>query len=231
LLYCPIPRQPALRALLALRSEINASLRASLDHQVAHTRLAWWQEECLRASQGAAVHPMMREFSAATRAHAKVWPDLRGWIRAVALDLAKAPLDTSTERSEYADAASGTLCVALAQLLGATPEATGVVRQIGRQLGLVELLAARQESIALHSEYALLQQSVFRLPVALQPQLRAMLVWVAVAASDADEQLRTAPGQFSLSLRQAFAQNMLAWRSARAAARQTFRLRALRGIH
>jgi hypothetical protein len=226
LLYCPPPRQAALRALLGLRRELNAGLRAGIDHQVAHTRLAWWQEECLRAHRGAAVHPLMREFSAATHTYAGAWPDLRGWIRAAALDLAHAPLATPAEREEYADAASGTLLAALAQLLGVDANTCALARQSGTHLGLLELSASLQDHQAIRVDYALLQQSLTRLPATLQPQLRALLVWVAMAANAAVAPTPAPTTQLSLSLRRAFAQNILAWRSARDAARQSFHLRA-----
>jgi phytoene/squalene synthetase len=60
-LYSPPLQRPVLAALCAIESEIATSLRAGLDHHVAHTRLQWWREECERCAQGRPVHPLTRE--------------------------------------------------------------------------------------------------------------------------------------------------------------------------
>lgn len=60
-LYSPPLQRPVLAALCEIESEIATSLRAGLDHHVAHTRLQWWREECERCAQGRPVHPLTRE--------------------------------------------------------------------------------------------------------------------------------------------------------------------------
>src|ERR1700730_9349916 len=60
-LYSPPLQRPVLAALCEIESEIATSLRAGLDHHVAHTLLQWWREECERCAQGRPVHPLTRE--------------------------------------------------------------------------------------------------------------------------------------------------------------------------
>src|ERR1700719_2355357 len=60
LLYSPAPQRLVLDALFGIEREISASLRPGLDHQVAHSRLQWWREECERAALGRPVHPLTR---------------------------------------------------------------------------------------------------------------------------------------------------------------------------
>jgi len=60
-LYSTPARQPVLAALCAIEREIGESLRPGADHQVSHTRLEWWREECARCAAGHPAHPLTRE--------------------------------------------------------------------------------------------------------------------------------------------------------------------------
>jgi 15-cis-phytoene synthase len=60
-LYSTPAQQPVLAALCAIEREVGASLRQGADHQVSHTRLEWWREECVRCAAGHPVHPLTRE--------------------------------------------------------------------------------------------------------------------------------------------------------------------------
>ncbi|HUA25276.1 MAG TPA: squalene/phytoene synthase family protein [Steroidobacteraceae bacterium] len=60
-LYSTPAQQPVLAALCAIEREIGESLRPGADHQVSHTRLEWWREECARCAAGHPVHPLTRE--------------------------------------------------------------------------------------------------------------------------------------------------------------------------
>src|SRR5215471_6338653 len=60
LLYSPPAQHAALEALFGIEREIFESLRPGMEHQVAHSRLQWWREECERTSRGHPVHPLTR---------------------------------------------------------------------------------------------------------------------------------------------------------------------------
>jgi hypothetical protein len=225
--YASLDQQSAIRNLLAIHAEINASLRPGLDHQVAHTRLAWWQQECERAASGTAAHPLLRELCAATQASAAAWPQLGGWIRATALQLAGVPLNTEPVLDDYAGADSGTLFVALAQLLAAPPATSDLWLQIGTHLGAIEVLAEYAQPADAVRRHELLRIAVAQIPPPLQPQLRALLVWLAMASHRAARRMQARAG----SPWQGFAETLLAWKSARAADRQSFQLRALQETH
>jgi 15-cis-phytoene synthase len=60
-LYSTPAQQPVLAALCAIEQEVGASLRPGADHQVSHTRLEWWREECARCAAGQPAHPLTRE--------------------------------------------------------------------------------------------------------------------------------------------------------------------------
>jgi 15-cis-phytoene synthase len=68
LLYSAATERPALEALFGIEHEVFDSLRAGLDHNVAHSRLQWWREECERAANGRPVHPLTKALVSALSA-------------------------------------------------------------------------------------------------------------------------------------------------------------------
>lgn len=205
-----------LTALWTIADEIHASARPGLDHTVAHARLGWWQEECARTARGAAAHPLTTLLSRRVHEVAGVWPQLEGCVRAAALELARTPLSTAAERRDYADASLGTMFRGMAQVLGAANGASATARELGTQLGLLQLDSHDAEIAA--SVHAALE----RLPPETQPALRPLLVWVALL----DAELPTAGPRAAhpRSLRQELATTIRAWRAALAAARGRFHL-------
>jgi phytoene synthase len=101
----PLERAP-LAALCALEREIASSLHAGMDHLVAHTRLAWWREECLRCAAGNPQHPLTRELLAALAARGRgpgtlAAAGLSGLVENAAWDLAAATFETRAELEAY----------------------------------------------------------------------------------------------------------------------------------
>jgi phytoene synthase len=140
-LYAPQPQQPLLAALCAIEQEIGTSLRAGLDHRVAHLRLEWWRAECARSAQGRPAHPLTRALadSFAGRQPAPL-AGLTGLVDAAVWDLAGATFETRRELTAYCERWAEAIIVPLAWF--AAPE---VDRAAGRALGATlregELLA------------------------------------------------------------------------------------------
>jgi len=106
-LYSTPAQQPVLAALCAIEREVGASLRPGVDHQVAHTRLEWWREECARCAAGHPVHPLTRELrrhlerlAPAARADS-VLAGLPGLTAVATWDLASAPFERRAELTAY----------------------------------------------------------------------------------------------------------------------------------
>jgi phytoene synthase len=106
-LYSTPLQQPVLASLCGIEQEIGASLRAGLDHHVAHTRLEWWRAECARCVAGNPVHPLTRELRIhceqllpAGRANAALG-GLSGLVDAAAWDLARATFERREELTAY----------------------------------------------------------------------------------------------------------------------------------
>ena len=82
-------QSPWIDALLEVESGVLESLRADLAHEVAHARLAWWQDELTRLAEGEPRHPativLLRE--AHRRGHSSV--DLRPLLASAERELAQ----------------------------------------------------------------------------------------------------------------------------------------------
>ena len=102
LLYSPARERAVLEALLGLEREITTSLRPGLDHQVAHSRLQWWLEECGRCAQGKAMHPLTQKLTAACGS-ATALAGLSGLVDTTIWDLARATFETRTELTAYCE--------------------------------------------------------------------------------------------------------------------------------
>jgi len=142
LLYSPTAQRQALGALMALEHEIAASLRPGLDHQVAHTRLAWWREECARTAQGRPTHPVTRELTPLfARVGTAPLARLDGLVDTALWDLAHATFDTRRELTAYCERWSGGMIVPLMGL--AMPgSASAQATDLGARLREIELLLA-----------------------------------------------------------------------------------------
>ncbi len=104
---------PALRddvhALFSLEQQLEESLRPTLEHSVAHARLAWWQEELQRLHDGKARHPLTQKLSQRAQAHSQPPPDLRAWTDCVSIDLACLAFETRTDLDRYFEAWSASV--------------------------------------------------------------------------------------------------------------------------
>jgi phytoene synthase len=139
-LYCP-PRQRALlEALCALEREIGASLAPGLDHQVAHTRLVWWREECVRCEHGEPVHPLTRELAGLCGSTGAL-AGLTGFVDTAVWDLAAATFQTRRELQAYCERWSAAMIEPWARWAAPALE-PAQVRGLGCDLRETELLLA-----------------------------------------------------------------------------------------
>jgi phytoene/squalene synthetase len=98
-------------ALFDIEGEIGESLKPGLDHQVAHSRLQWWREECERAAEGHPVHPLTQQLVAALRelphldpaSLSRLLAGLSGFVDVTVWDLASATFETRRELTAYCE--------------------------------------------------------------------------------------------------------------------------------
>lgn len=86
--FCPPHLAQSLGALFEIEHQVGTSLRAGLEHSVAHTRLEWWSDELTHLAQGSPRHPTTRELAALATARGVTPPDLTPLIEHVRVDLA-----------------------------------------------------------------------------------------------------------------------------------------------
>ena len=106
-LYSPPSEQRVLATLCAIESEVAGSLRAGVDHTVAHARLQWWREECERSARGQPVHPLTRDLVQTFAAEAAAAPSpiagISGFVDTAVWDLAGATFETRKELTAYCE--------------------------------------------------------------------------------------------------------------------------------
>lgn len=206
-LYAPAPQRTLLRAVNALECGVRASLRTGLDHSVAHVRLEWWREEAARSAAGAPSHPLAARLADAAGA-AALAATLQGWVAATELELAGARADALQRRAGIGHAGAERFAL-MARLLGGD---AGAARALGRAVVLLHPGGAGADAarIAARSELA-------GLAPALQPPLRALLVWGVLALRRARRADPAPPEHAAIGRAARLGDNWLAWRAARAA--------------
>jgi 15-cis-phytoene synthase len=139
-LYCPAPQRSAFAALLGIEAQIRAPLTGGTAHEVAHARLGWWREECLRLAAGNPLHPLTRtlgeHFSAATRPALSA---VGGFVDLATWDLAAATFESRRELEAYTGRWSAALVGPLAQLTLPAPAHPRALA-LGSRLHQLELL-------------------------------------------------------------------------------------------
>jgi len=150
-----------LEALFGIEHEVSESLRPGLDHQVAHTRLQWWREECERTSHGRPEHPLTRAlveaFSSARSPAAPGTPlsglaGLSGFVDVAVWDLAGATFESRRELTAYCERWAAAMIETLAAALPSNAQAAAVAapartdggrtnwRAVGAAMREIELL-------------------------------------------------------------------------------------------
>jgi 15-cis-phytoene synthase len=153
LLYASPTERPALEALFAIEHEVFDSLRAGLDHHVAHSRLQWWRDECERAANGHPVHPLTKGLISALNAAAPggqpqtvELPGLAGLCGIVDVaiwDLAGATFETRQELDAYCARWAAGMIEPLVSPSRASPASATLTtdwRALGASMREIELL-------------------------------------------------------------------------------------------
>jgi phytoene synthase len=134
-----------LTGLCELEAEIRRSL--TLSHEVAHTRLQWWGEECERAASAAPRHPLTQALVA--QLPPPLLAALPGLADTAAWDLAAATFQTRREVSAYCERWASALFEPAArnaeQRAGLPAAGTPRWRALGGALREIELLATLRD--------------------------------------------------------------------------------------
>ena len=231
LLYTPAAMRITLSTVFALADEISAGAGRGLDHSVAHLRLDWWRLEAQRYARGEPQHPWLRALLA--RQPVGVRLNLQPLVEAAATDLA-----TESTRAQPGAALAGAVFRLAETALRAGQHAATAsaalqqrLNDLGQRVDELERFASgrmppHSSSITPGMPTATLkalQREACGIDSALQPQLAPLLVWIALAARQAQRHARGAGTKGGSGLA-ALADNIAAWSSARRALRGRFRI-------
>ena len=117
-LYAGPAERARLGVLVKIETEIATSLRAGMDHHVAHTRLEWWADECERFREQRPAHPLTKELLR-IQAPSAAWRGPEGLVSTATWDLAGAPFDSRRELANYCSRWAAAMFPREAVLLGA----------------------------------------------------------------------------------------------------------------
>ncbi len=133
--FCPRVQRPLFALWGALLNELDVTVFELSDHTVTQTKLAWWGEELSRGAQGAARHPLVREFFVRAPARAiepASWARLAHAAIGLALD-ERTPPDTTASLARHASYSAALAAIESALFGMATPAAAVALHQLLRQ--------------------------------------------------------------------------------------------------
>jgi phytoene synthase len=96
-LFAAAELRAPLLGIYALGAEWQALMDPATEISVAHLKLAWWQEEMYRLTQGSAVHPISIYLAALPRAAAVDFTPLSVAVTAAAAQVSGAPLERGSD--------------------------------------------------------------------------------------------------------------------------------------
>lgn len=145
-LFAPAERRAALFAVLAANHEIAKTAEVVSDPTIGRIRLQWWRDSLDGIEAGTPrAHEVVQQLAEAVTRDGRILDRLRAVVDAREADLDGEAPETLDDLEAYAADTAGVLHAALADLLGADPEAAA---EAGTAWGLVGLMRASPLLIA-----------------------------------------------------------------------------------
>lgn len=143
LLYTPEGKREAVTALYVVEAEMRESARSG-NHDVAHTRLAWWRAEIERLVNGSPQHPAMRALNGEDAQRRARFSKLHELAAATDMDLARMTYANARELRAYAVRSGGAIAELIASELAApgalNPDARASAVRLGAGVRQAEML-------------------------------------------------------------------------------------------
>ena len=123
-LFLPRERRAAITAFYAFCREIDDVVDEVIDPGVAHTKLAWWQTEVLKAYAGAPSHPVMQALMPLAPSYQIEARHLQAVIEGCQMDLAQNRYLDFPNLKTYCHLVAGIVGEVAARIFGQTEDAT-----------------------------------------------------------------------------------------------------------
>jgi len=123
-LFLPRERRAAITAFYAFCREIDDVVDEVIDPGVAHTKLAWWQTEVLKAYAGAPSHPVMKALMPLAPSYRIEARHLQAVIEGCQMDLAQNRYLDFPNLKTYCHLVAGIVGEVAARIFGQTEDAT-----------------------------------------------------------------------------------------------------------
>ncbi len=121
-LFAAAETRAPLLGIYALGAEWQALMDPATESSVAHLKLAWWQEEMQRLSQGSAVHPISSYLAGLPRAAAVDFSPLQTAVEAAAAQVSGVPLEHGADLEPQSQALWGGPLLLASQLAADVPD-------------------------------------------------------------------------------------------------------------
>jgi 15-cis-phytoene synthase len=125
-LFAAAESRAPLLGIYALGAEWQALMDPGTEISVAHLKLAWWQEEMHRLTQGSAVHPISLYLAALPRAAQVDFTPLSAAVAAAAAQVSGAPLERGSDLEPQSRALWGGPMALVSQLADDVRDETGL---------------------------------------------------------------------------------------------------------
>jgi phytoene synthase len=125
-LFAAAEARAPLLGIYALGAEWQALMDPATDVSVAHLKLAWWQEEMRRLTQGSAVHPISVYLAALPRAASADFSPLSAAVAAAAIQVSGVPLERGADLEPQTRALWGDPLALASQLAADLLDDTGL---------------------------------------------------------------------------------------------------------
>ena len=135
-LFAEQATRPLLHAFYAFESELRETA-VGPSHDIAHTRLQWWNDELSLLADGKPRHPITLALAPAIAQRPADVEQLRQVARAAALDLARNTYQDWSELDAYCTRSAGALQEAIAGALAAPGELGTSERTFAQRLGVL----------------------------------------------------------------------------------------------
>jgi 15-cis-phytoene synthase len=205
-LYTPPEKRTVLLALFLIDAEIRESA-ASLNHDVAHTRLRWWRDEIERLVNRNAQHPATKVLVEQIT-DTKPFARLHEIIVAADIELARMTFETAKELRAYTERSGGVVTqlageqLATSNELGAATDALARVGGAIRETEIIRDLQRDSHAGRLFVPLARLDQHKLKIgDLQITAPSPAAIALVGELASQAHERLTSAMGEIPAEAR------------------------------